>query len=257
MAHAVEREIIKITSYKSRTKFDDRQDYLSSILNATMKMTDEDFDNLSDDAASWINAAVVAHNGKEDIPDFDEIEASAENDPPEDDADDADDASEDSDDTEDGEDPEDDDTGDGDPDSADDLADPDTDDADDGPDEAAEKPAKAKKAKTKAPPKPVKAAVKAEKPVKRKPVDDDVVLDKFGCMEGSKNSRALVMFAKGATAREVKDELGGTYYNILKKMVEDGHTIEKDGAIIKVIHKDDKNKKVEKPAKAAVKKPKK
>lgn len=255
MAHAIERELIKVTNYKARNKFDDRQDYLSSILNAVMKLSDDDFDNLSDNAATWANSAVEAHNSKQDIPDFDEVEAAEDDAPDDDDAEEADDDAD--------EEAEDQDEDDGDDDGADDdhddsSTDPADDDDDDGSDEdepeKAPKPAKAKAAKS---PKKAAAAPKA-KPVKvarPKPASDDVVLDKWGCMEGSKNSQALAMFEKGATAKEVKDEIGGTYYNIMKKMVENGHTLEKDGAIIKIIHKDEKGKKS--PAKAAAKKGKK
>lgn len=268
--HAIERELIKVTGYKARTKFSDRQDYLSSILNAVSKLDDDDFDNLSDEAAEWANAAVEAKNSKEsEIPDFDEI-GSASEDEADDDADsEADEADDDSGDDDEADDASDDDT-DSDDDDDDSEDDEDTDEesaADDEPesdddedeDEPEEKPAKkavSKKAakpdpapKLKPPPKPRK-----EKPKERKPhhTDEDVVLDKWGCMEGSKNSQALGLFEKGATAAEVKEKLGGTYYNIMKKMVADGHTIEKEGAVIKIIHKDAK-----KAAKAPAKKVKK
>lgn len=274
MPNPIEKELIKITAYKARTKFADRQDYLGSILNAVMKLSDSDFDDLSDEAATWANAAVEAKNGKSDIPDFDEVgeaDADAADEDADDEADDSGDDSEDGDGDTASDDDDDTDPDDGD-DAEDDEASEDGDDEpaeDDEPedDEPEEKPAKKK---------PAKAAVKAEKPAKEKPAakpakekgeatgkkkgsfgrDDDVVLDKWGCMEGSKNARALNMFEKGATAKEVKDDLGGTYYNILKRVVQDGHTLEKDGAIIKITHKDEKGKKAApKPAaKAPVKK---
>lgn len=265
--HAIERELIKVTGYKARTKFDDRQDYLSSILNAVSKLDDDDFDNLSDEAAEWANAAVEAKNSKNsELPDFDEVGAAAEE-ASDDDADsEADEEADDSGDGDEADDASDDDTDsdDDDDDSEADEADDEEDDpSDDNPesdddedeDEPEEKPAKKavpKKAakpdpapKLKPPPKPRK-----EKPKERKPhhTDEDVVLDKWGCMEGSKNSQALNLFEKGATAAEVKEKLGGTYYNIMKKMVADGHTIEKEGAVIKIIHKDAK-----KPVKAVKK----
>lgn len=269
--HAIERELIKVTGYKARTKFSDRQDYLSSILNAVSKLDDDDFDNLSDEAAEWANAAVEAKNSKEsEIPDFDEVGAAAEETSEgasDDDADsEADEEGEDGGDDDEADDASDDDTDpdDDDDDSEADEADDEEDDSsDDNPesdddedeDEPEEKPVKkpvSKKAakpdpapKLKPPPKPKPKAPKVHKP---RPVEEDVVLDKWGCMEGSKNSQALSLFEKGATAKEVKDKLGGTYYNIMKKMVADGHTIEKDGAVITIIHKDAK-----KPAKAVKK----
>ena len=50
------------------------------------------------------------------------------------------------------------------------------------------------------------------------------------------------MFEKGATSREVKEKLGGTYYNILGKMQENGHRLIKEGSLFTLTHKDDLNK---------------
>lgn len=280
MAHPIESELIKITGYKTRTKFSDRQDYLGSILNAVMKLTDDDFENLTDGAAEWANAAVHAKNTKEDIPDFDE--AVATDGESEDDDDDATDDEAEAEDEPDS----DDDAGDGDvPDSAPDSADDDDTDGDVEDDEEVDdevddeveddepEPEPEPKPKKKVaaapvhkmkvpPPEPKRERVTKKKLHNRNPrahEDEDVVLDKWGCMEGSKNSRALAMFEKGATAKEIKDSLGGTYYNILKKMVQDGHTVEKEGAVIKLIHQSEKGKKpvAAKPvAKAPVKKKK-
>ncbi len=252
MVHVVERELLKATSFKPRKKYDDRQDYLSSVLNAVMKLTDEDFDNLSDDAATWANSAVEAHNAKDEIPDFDEVEASADDEAEDDeveaeddgDGDNADDAADDeSDSDDDSDDPDEDDEAEED-DEPEDEDEAEEDEADEEPDEA---PARSKKKQAGKAPKADKARPKAPAKTpsvkRRSPNADDVVLDKWGCMEGSKNAQALAMFEKGATAKEVKDKLGGTYYNILKRVVADGHKMEKDGAVIKITHKDDAGKK--------------
>lgn len=237
--HTVERELIKAAGYKAQRKFTDRQDYLKSIINAVSKLEEDDFNVLSDAAADWANDAVEAINAKDEIPDFDEKVAAAEDDEAEKTA------VADSGDTEDGAD--------------DDEKDDDTSDDDDEPDDDVdnvqavdEKPEKkpAKKAKKAA--KPVKeAAEKKPGKGKRPPQFDqgDVVLDKWGAMDGSKNSQALAMFEKGATSKEVKDELGGTYYNILKKAVENGHKLEKEGALVKLTHSSDLSKKPAKKAK--------
>jgi len=264
--HAIERELIKVTGYKSRAKFDDRQDYLSSILNAVGKLTDDDFDNLSDEAAAWANAAVEAKNSRnQELPDFDEVdpEEASEDDEAEEDAESEDETEEDADDesaeddSEAEEDSEDDGTDSAADDGADDAADSDSDDGVPEDDEPEEKPAK--KASKKAPVKKVEAKpekAQVKKPERRPPPrrgassDDDVILDKWGCMEGSKNSQALALFEKGATTKDVKDAIGGTYYNILKKMVKDGHKMDKKGAMITLVHKDAVNKKAT-PAKAA------
>jgi hypothetical protein len=229
--HDVERELIKVTSYKTQRKFDDRQDYLMSILNSVMKLTDDDFNNISDEAAAWANAAVEVHNSKNggELPDFDEVDPqeASEDDEPE-----AEESEDDVEGTEDA-DPEDD--------EPEDDAEGAEDDAEAEPDEEAdepeEKPAKKAKAKAAPPAKPAKAKEKVIKPPKKPKNEDDAVLDKWGCMEGSKASQALVLFEKGATTKEVKDKIGGTYYNILGKMVERGHKMSKDGAIITLTHK--------------------
>jgi hypothetical protein len=254
--HTIERELIKVTKYKVQRKFSDRQDYLKSLLNSVSKLTDDDFDDLSLPAATWANAAVEAFNSKsDDIPDFEEVDYDGLEDNEINDPEDGGEApgSEETDETSEPE------------------EDPETDDAEDEPelpleDEPEEAPVKAKGKKPavgknpggkktvakkvepepeKAP--PVKLSGKRRTPElgivapphhKVKRPDEDVILDKWGCMEGSKNSRALFLFEKGATTAEVKEKVGGTYYNIMKKMVEDGHTLEKEGSIVTIIHKD-------------------
>lgn len=228
--HEIERELIKVTGYKPKRKFSDREDYLKSLLNDVMKLSDDDFDNLSDDAATWANAAVDAHNSKHGtIPDFDqaieEVDAASEADQTDDEATDTEEVTEDED-ASDNEDETSEET-------------PEVDEPEDE-DEPASKPAKKKvvskakeKTTSKVPPKKEIATPKKT----RSSDDEDVVLDKWGCMEGSKNAQALAMFERGATTKEVKDEIGGTYYNILKKAELNGHKLEKDGAIIKLTHK--------------------
>jgi len=238
--HEVEKELIKATGYKPLRKFSDRQDYLKSILNAVSKLEDADFEHLSDEAATWANAAVEAHNAKDvDLPDFDEVgdpeeeieevevEAGAviEHDPgPDDEAE-------------------------GQP--EDELPHDDELHEDDDEDEPEVKPTKAKKAAPKKPEQKEPTLRKVAPVTKTHKDDPEVELDKWGAMAGSKNSRALAMFEKGATTKEVKDTIGGTYYNVLKKMAQNGHKVEKEGSLIKLTHTDDM-----KSGKAAVKKKK-
>lgn len=231
--HDIERELIEATGYKARQKYANRQDYLKSILNAVAKLTDDDFDSLSDDTAIWVNAAVEAHNSKhQEIDDFDEI------DPTDGDVDDSEAALE--------------------QDDAAEVDDPPEDevleviDAEEVEDE--EPPlVKILKEKPKAKRSP-KFAKQVPSPERKKPKsapakvhplhsDEDVILDKWGCMEGSKNSQALVLFEQGATAAEIKRKLGGTYYNILARCVANGHKMEKEGHIIKLTHKAEVGKK--------------
>ena len=263
--HKVENEIISASGFEPRKKYADRQDYLKSLLLAVTKMDEEDFDGLSDDAAAWANHCVAIYNAgdKEEYPDFDEDEVYNTSD-----AEDEDEPEEEA--EEETEEPE--------------AEEPETDDdseeedepEEDEPEEAEEEPETEEEPEPepevkKPPKKPAKVKVKeptaAQKkrvaqgakdkvpPPKKKPAprDGDAELDKWGCIVGSKNSEALAMFEKGATSREVKLELGGTFYNLLGKMVKNGHTMEKEGAFIKIIHKDAKKA----PVKAPAKKPKK
>lgn len=224
--HSIERELIKATAYKAQRKFSDRQDYLKSILNAVGKLTDDDFNNLTDDTAIWANAAVEAHNIKgRDLPDFDEVI------PPDED----DDETEAEDEAE--EDPE----GVTEDEPTEDEADAEIPEEDPPEEEPEEKPKPKKAGRPKAKKPPVEAngaAVRENKSKLNRGSDEDVVIDKWGSMEGSKASQALAMFEKGASSREVTQTLGGTYYNILKKMVLNGHRTEKEGSIITLIHKD-------------------
>ena len=225
--HEIEKELIKATNFKPLKKYDNRQEYLKSILNSVSKLPDEDFDTLSDEAATWANEAVAAHNTRSGLlPDFDEVEdVSDEEAEAEEVADEAETEAE----------------------AAEDELPHDQHEPDDEP---AEEPEPVKAKKEKAPP---KAAAKPIKP----PLDPrdfrledqpEVIVDKFGCVVGSKNHRALAMFEKGATTTEVKNTIGGTYYNILKKMVQNGHRLEKEGAVITLTHSSDM-----KSGKAAVK----
>jgi hypothetical protein len=241
--HKIEREIIKASNFKPRQKYSDRQDYLKSLFLATTKMSNDDFDELTDEAADWINSCVQIHNSKgknADFPEFGEVGASEDDDDAgedeasDDEADDSDDDAEaDSDDADESVDNDEGDT-DGDEDAGDEP------EAQEDEAEAEEKPAKSKAKKAALGPK------KKRGPPKHV---EDATLDKWGCIEGSKNSQALALFEKGATSKEVKDQLGGTYYNILGKMVKNGHKVEKEGAIIRLTHKDAASKPAKKSKK--------
>lgn len=259
----IERELISITEYKIQRKFSDRQDYLKSLFVAVQKLTDDDFDSLSNGAAAWANACVEAHNNKRDgdLPDFDEIEDVVD----EDEDDPSEDEPFDDDSTEDEEDPDeelDEDQPDDDQEEESENESPDDDPPDEDPEvedvpqqtemklEVKKTVKKEKKKEVKAPPKPIKKAP-AFKPSKKSKVEEEiVVLDKWGCMEGSKNSQALAMFEKGATTAEVKNAIGGTYYNILGKMSKQGHKLTKTGSVIKLTHMSEKESKVSSPKKS-------
>ena len=243
--HNVEREIISITNYKVQRKFSDRQDYLKSLFNAIQKLGNDEFDELSDDAAIWANSCVEAYNSNKDgdLPDFDEMGYQ--------DEDDEGTISEESD-------------------NEDELVeakspgvkddnntsgnseDIDETEEEDGPepelenDEDEVNPPK-RSSKKVAKPTKVKSKKTPLKIIKKKTDDEEVELDKWGCMVGSKNGRALAAFEKGATAKEIKETFGGTYYNILKRMVSHGHKLEKKGSVIKLTHMTEKPSRVSAP----------
>ena len=54
----IETELLKATKFKKKEKdYDDRQDYLGAVVIAISKLTEDDYDDLSDAAADWFNAA--------------------------------------------------------------------------------------------------------------------------------------------------------------------------------------------------------
>lgn len=230
---ALETELVEASAFEP-TKNYERQDYLAALARALNEVDEDVFDELSVDAQDWFNAAVKAINKKQDIPDFPDAEE-AEADDSEGEADDnTDDESED--------------------DTADD-SETDGDEAEEtSKDEDEEAP----------PPKKTKKPAKAGKPVKvkAKPVvdedDDDEPEEKaakktpkrlptpgenknrYGITIGSQGHKAIVMLEEGSRMSAITEDVGGTYYNLLKKLTQDGHKIEKSPTgIIKLIHKDD------------------
>lgn len=242
--HDVERELIKVTKYKVKRKFDNRQDYLGSILNAAAKLSQEEFDDLTQEAADWVNAAADAKNNKEpELPDFDEVEVVDEEGneltPDEADEPEGDDESEESEEDEDDDSEFDDD----DEDDSDEDEEPDEEDNGEDIEGTVLLPAVQEKHKGEVAPPPPNPAKKLPSKVTAKVKNEAAVrhgkaveigLDKWGCMEGTKNSQALALFEKGTTAKEVKEALGGTFYNVLARVQKAGHRVEKEGNLIKL-----------------------
>lgn len=247
---SVEKELVKITKVKA-DKYEERQDFLAAILKAMEKLSDDEFDNLSDEAAEWhTKKAVPAFVKKKDIPDFVEAEAEAEEDVAEPAADDA---------------------------AVETVEDDESDPTDDNPEDdaeaeseneaaEAEEDAKATKKKGKTKPaakaKPEKSKSKAkaesdedaeaERPAKAKPQNQRHYAelsgdrDKFGITKGTKTSDAVAMYERGCTAAEITEELGGRYYNILAKLAKDGHKVENQAGKWVVTHKDEVSAKSDK-----------
>lgn len=260
---AIEQEIIEATKFKMK-RFANRQDYLAAIARAMEKMPGDDYDNLSDDATDWYEEAAKAVNSNDDIPDFPEEDESetddaadeADDDEAEEAADDeADDEADEGDDTEEAEDSED---------------DEESSDEETEPEPKAKKPVKTAKGKGKkkepAPeaepegPKGTTPAIIAKMKAKKDAAEakharkqgskrnlpktryDDLTGEKnrYGYIKGTKVDDFCTMIEKGASMAEVKAALGDTYYNTIKKLREEGHSVEKNDAgkfILK--HKDD------------------
>lgn len=220
----IEVELLNATKFRG-DKYPDRQDYLAALLVAIdKKLTNDDYELLSDEAVEWHNAAVAAHEAKEEIPDFD---GSVQHELP--------------------------------------LTDPEHPlhrgpDADDSEDEDAKPsvelyPDSEAASGEEEPPPPVKkptkkGAAKGKARAERKPVSyknpqpNYTALtgerDKFGITIGTKTHKAVQMYEKGSTASQVEEALEGRYRNILTKLRDDGHKVEKlAGGVFKLTHRDE------------------
>jgi hypothetical protein len=100
-------------------------------------------------------------------------------------------------------------------------------------------------------PKPKKAKEKIKEKVKPKitksPKDYLVITgdkDRFGVILGTKTHEAVKMYVKGTTQNQIVEALGSRYYNILGRLAQEGHRVEKlPGGVWKVTHRDDLTKK--------------
>jgi hypothetical protein len=64
--------------------------------------------------------------------------------------------------------------------------------------------------------------------------------DRYGITAGTNTHEAVKMYEKGCTAGDVEQALGGRYRNILSKLADAGHRVERLGVgFYKVTHKDD------------------
>ena len=235
----IEQELLDATKYKGK-KGASREDYLAGLVKAVEKLDEDDFDGISQSAADWYNGSVEAMNDKD--PPLEFPDAEADDDESDVEADDAEaDADSDDGDDADGEGSE------ADAEAAD--AKEGSTDEDESEDEEAPPPKKAKAKANK-----VKAGKKAdpEKPAKPK-IDPSRYAhltgekDRFGVVKGTKTSDAVALYARpqGATAAQIMEKLGGRFYNITRRLAEEGHYVEKlEAGGFKIIHKEDYGKKV-------------
>lgn len=222
----IEEELVKAAKFKDKG-YADRQDYLAALLIAMdKKISDDQYDLLSDDAVAWHVKAVEAKDNSKTIPDFEEQES------------------------EDGEELE---LTDpkhplhraAEPTSEDDEVDPETVNPEPVDEDEEPEPKPVKGPKTKKP--EVVARPKSEKKLPKREVDYSALTgekDRYGIIKGTKTSLAVALYEKGRTLAQVTDELGGRHYNILTRLTKDGHFVEKlEGGVWKVTHRDDNKKK--------------
>jgi len=253
----IENELTKASGFKPpKSGYDDRQDHLAALARLSNKMTDAEFDELSNEAANWVSAAIKALNAKTEIEEFEDADEDTGEEPDEAGGDEADTDS----DTET--------TGADDGDGSED--DPGTDEAAEAEADAeAEEAAQDKKTRTtkpvgkkgvragkgkaaeEAPPKPLKIPGgksipgKVNSTTKRPTEARDYTeipgtKDRYGLYIGTKTHDAVMMYEKGCTTAELRDKLDGRFYNILKILEGKGHYVERfPGGIFKITHKDD------------------
>ncbi len=200
MTSEVEQELLKAVGSKFKPpKKADRQDYLAALVQAVIRLSDAHYDELSDEADQWQTAAVEALNNKSNIPEFDG-EGNDQGDETQ--AEEADPEAEEVQEVE----------------------------AESEIEEEPEPP-KAKKAKTASKPKKAKETDLPPPPYNRITGKKS----KFGIYEGTKTAQAVAMYERGATVREVTEAMKGRHYNILKKLAQAGHKLEKlGGGVFKI-----------------------
>lgn len=247
----IEKELREACSFKSKPKYPGRADYLADLATKVDTLNDKEFGELSAEARDWHSSAITAINDREDPPEFDdavvegedpvedlETEVAAEN-------------------------------------EEDDVIDPVTGEVLD-PEEGEPEPRPAKAKVTNKPINPPAAGTRkfrdrpvgsspkvpiAGKPHGKRPGPHQYAhadRDKYGLVKGSKVSEACKMFEAGCPMSHITKSLGGPQNNILHKLEEAGHRVERYEGVIHLTHKDEvKNKPAasKAPAKPAAKAP--
>jgi len=84
----IEKELLAVSKVKKKTPGEDHQKYLTRLMKAVSKVSDDDWEQLSEEAKGWNNGAAELHKAGaklENFPDYDgpEIEAEEEKAPEE------------------------------------------------------------------------------------------------------------------------------------------------------------------------------
>jgi hypothetical protein len=244
---STEETLINLSGFKPKKKYADRQEYLTALATAIDKLDDDAFDDpeFTDEAMGWFKAAVEAITNGEEIPDFDEeVEPEAE---PDDEGD------------EDGEETEnsvDEAGGEGEDEEATLVTVPDEDavvEVEEAPeaeetvvDEPAEESEPVEEPKKAGRPKaPKKEKLSKEEFSKNRQWSPARITrttgekDRYGIFEGTKLSEVAKAFEQGVTMAELKKEYNDTFYGLMKRLIKEGHLIEKNEGVITLTHKDD------------------
>ena len=199
MTTLIEQELIDATGFVPRRSFTDNQDYLAALARAINELSDIDFDGLSSEAADWFNKATRCINNKKDILPFPDGEGVEETPAVETETEAPIDVAE----------------------------------VEAEPNEPIGEPEPSATRDRKPLPK-AKSKVEKVDPIKdrkppkvAKPRPEEIVMDKFGLVTGSKNHQAALMFERGCKMTDVTDALGGTYYNMLARLRRNGHILDK------------------------------
>lgn len=219
-----EEQIVKVTKVKE-SAYKVRQDYLAALVRGIDKLSEDEWDNLSNDVVNWHIAAVGQMDKKRQIEDFKDVtntlpdEGEDDNSPPEKDegTSDISSASE----------------------NDDFIKEPSAEEPLPEQETEEKKPRKSKKAKAE--------KVKAKSQFENRPEPERYSKitgekDRFGITIGTKTHEAVKMYNtdEGATLKQVDAALGGRHYNILQKLTKDGHKVEKlAGGYWRVKHKGD------------------
>jgi len=225
--HPIEKELIEATEFElPKNGYPDPQDYYAALVKSIGKLSDDDYEKLSDDAANWASDASTAFKKKESIPNFDgEVDAAEPVQDEDDDKDKVDAESE--------------------AENEDEEAEAESDNEAEEAEEDAEVDKKAAKVSPpKTPPKKPKVdpKLKAERMARAEQYNELNVdeKDRFGIVIGTKTHEAAKMYEKGCTSTELREKLDGRFYNILKQLSDKGHRVERlPGGIFKLTHKDD------------------
>lgn len=223
-----EKEVVNLIKFKVG-EYEDRQDYLASLIRATDKWLQKHdangdiFDGWDNDLAGWFDEAVHAMNAKKEIPDFPDAELGDEESVP-DETESEDESAE--------------------------VAGPEADPEDsvppNGPAEQDSEPQAEEMADAETSQPRDEGSSQSPKPkykgkVKTRYDDcDDKKRDRFGVIIGTKTHDVVALYEKGTTSAEIEEKIGGRHYNILRTLAKKGHRVAKmPGGGFKLTHKDD------------------